>query len=187
MDVKGLAKCYRTADGVGVGCPTMDADTKTKKQGMSWKWAIVALLGILGLAIIMPGAIAKILSSVLLGGAKTVASGFAVTNAPPVVQSYASVTGAVGPQTVYVTNVVISSRPVGVFRSNDVAIAGALKTEAGWSVSLRDGRTLLPGQYYRVVEIADDLAFVEIDKDGQRAVWKSAPALPPEGRQGGVR
>ena len=126
MDVDGLSKCYRTADGVGVGGPTMEADTKHKPSGLSWKWAVAGLLMITLVACFMPGAFAKIISRFFLGTANQVAKHVApVTNA--VVQRVSSTNDGYASVNVTIvqTNVVIQ-RPIGIARSNDVGIVGAL-------------------------------------------------------------
>jgi len=55
MDTKGLAQCYRTADGVGVGGPSMKADTQTKRSGIPWQFAIIFLFLAGGLFYFVPG------------------------------------------------------------------------------------------------------------------------------------
>jgi len=179
MDVEGLAKCYRTADGVGVGGPTMDADTKHKPTGISWKWAVAGLLLLVGLAAFMPAGIAKLISGFFLGASKS-AGNLIATNSVAVVQPTVLLRSNLEParpSIVYVTNTLVS-RPAVVYRSNDLSLAGALKNEFGWTVTLSDGRILMPGDYYAAVESPNgSLSYIELEIRGQRARWLGhAPA-----------
>jgi len=187
MDTEGLANCYRTADGVGVGGPTMEADTKHKKSGLSWKWAIGILMAVMFAAIWAPGLLAKVLSKFFLGSSKSL-GGLVSTNLGVTKVSSSIPVQAEGqvPRdiTIVVTNIIVS-RPVGIARSNDVRLTSALKSESGWWITLEDGRLLGPGDYWRSIEGSSSnvLSWVELEKDGQRARWYGARhGAAPEGR-----
>lgn len=179
MDVEGLAKCYRTADGVGVGGPTMEADTKHKPSGISWKWGVALLLCLMVAGSLLPGGLAKVASRVFLG------SGVVSSNKVAAVLDKVSGAGVSNTVTmsypardivVVVTNVVVQ-RAVGLSRSNDVSLVSALKGERGWFVVLGDGRLLGPGEYWRAWESEDGrLSWVELEMGGQRARWKGIAA-----------
>jgi len=189
MDTEGLAACYRTADGVGVGGPTMEADTKQKKQGLSWKWAIGVLLVLVVVAALMPGLLAKVLSKVLLGSssqAGKLLSGISnapviVTNVPVIAHPYH------GPSQVIVVSNIVVQRPIGQYRTNDVRIVGAMKSDNGWTIALEDGRVLGRGDYWKVHESMGDsnhISWVELEPQGQRARFFGGNPRPPAQRAG---
>lgn len=70
MDKSGLAQCYRTADGVGVGGPVQKGDVGQQRAGKSWVWAVVLVVALVGGLIAAPGVSARLLSKALLGDAK---------------------------------------------------------------------------------------------------------------------
>jgi len=187
MDTEGLAACYRTADGVGVGGPTMEADTKQKKQGLSWKWAIGALLVLVVIAALMPGLLAKVLSKVLLGSSSQVGKALSPVPATNIVAS-TNVPVAhpyYGPSQVIVVSNIIVQRPIGFARSNDLRITGAMKSDSGWTIALEDGRILSKGDYWRVHESpgnSNRLSWVELEPQGQRARFFGAGPHAPAQR-----
>jgi len=186
MDTEGLAACYRTADGVGVGGPTMEADTKQKKQGLSWKWAIGVLLVLVVIAALMPGLLAKVLSKVLLGSSSQVGKALSPSPSTNVV-SPTNVLAAhpyYGPSQVIVVSNIIVQRPIGFARSNDLRITGAMKSDNGWTIALEDGRILSRGDYWRVHESpgnSNRLSWVELEPQGQRArFFGTSPHAPAQ-------
>jgi len=151
MDTAGLAKCYRTADGVGMGGPTMEADaTRKRRDGFSWKWAVVILLATVYGALQLPGLLAM-WGMKVLGGVGPVVGVTNAATAPAVVVTAAPTNAVVSVVvTQVVREVVTPARSVDSIRwTNSPSIVGAMQTELGWFVSLSDGRILGPEDYTR--------------------------------------
>lgn len=160
MDVEGLAKCYRTADGVGVGGPTMAGDAGKKKPGRSWVWAVVIFLVLLAAAIAAPGVITKLVATVL--GRSTKVAAVKATNA------------VAGVQAVPRANVPVRARrerggPEDP-KPGDVYLAGALRGKLGWTVTLTDGSDWGPEQIVRAREAGGNLLSVQLE-DGRVISW----------------
>jgi len=184
MDVKGLAACYRTADGVGVGGPTMSADTGRKKRGFTWKMAALIGLVLLIVVIAMPGVLTKLISGVLLGFNR---EGRGVAHVPSLTNLPALLMHTQAP--IVLTQIVVVIPPARRerFSTNDVLLSGAFKGPDGWTVVLRDGRTYGPSDYWKCHEDSSgNLLWVELEQGGQRANWRIAgtgESLRPAGAQ----
>jgi len=172
MDTAGLAKCYRTADGVGVGGPTMEADATRVRSGPSWRWAVGIFVVLCVVAGWLPGGLSKVLERLLLGEKKVpvvttnqvagvVKSGFE----KPVERVV--ITNVVLREVVVVTNV------VGVPKTNTVRIVSAMKVGSGWHVVLSDGRQVGPDQFYRSIETSfSGLQGIELERGSGLLRWQ---------------
>jgi len=150
MDVNGLAPCYRTADGVGVGGATMVADVGSRKKGVSWMVAVVLLVLFLVGVALLPMGLGKVIGGFLLGAGASVGSNMVHTAVVPVAVQESNVVKAGVEQPVV-------SRPVRMpVKSPSVStnwVKGAYRAGDGqWHVVLSNGRRLGPGLYRRVVE-----------------------------------
>jgi len=176
IDIAGLAQCYRTASGFGMGGPTMHADTKTKRSGVSWKWAILALLVFVVFLCFVPSLFSKVLMWGLFAKKKE-GSVTAVTAPLPVVPAptnsfpsspFLSLLPPVSP------NIVTQSA-----KSDRVFITSALKTpDRGWFLSLTDGRIIDSTELVRVqTNMSGGVAWVEL-YDQKRVNWVVNPPSP---------
>jgi len=155
MDTVGLAKCYRTADGVGMGGPTMEADaTRKRKDGFSWRWAVVLLLLTVYLALQLPGLLAKwgmhvfgVMASPAVSGVATNLTS-TLTSTPVVSVVVTQVVREVA-AVVRQTNDIPRRKEVEAW-TNSPSIRGAMKTDVGWLVTLSDGRMLGPEDYFQI-------------------------------------
>jgi len=95
LDKSGLASCYRTADGVGVGGPMAKADMGRKKAGVHWAWFVVLMVAVAVGVVLVPDLVARVASKALVGGAAKVASGISGVPAAAVASGTLQVTQAV--------------------------------------------------------------------------------------------
>lgn len=167
LDVEGLASCYRTADGVGVGGPMLSADTKRKKQGVSWIWGVALLVVIVAALCYVPFGLGGILGRWLSrrSGAVSMASlAVPATNRAATVLSnvvpaapVAVAPGAPVVARIYAGGSVHALAP----STNRVRLVGCMEGSAGVWVRLSDGRMiegsdcarLVRGQSGRVVRV----------------------------------
>lgn len=189
MDVNGLAPCYRTADGVGVGGPTMVADTGRKRRGWTWRTAVLIGAIIVFAIVLAPGALTKLLSHVFLSmhdktNFKGLPAGTNVARYDVVTNSPSQPSASVVPAFRFPEPKIIIRKERERFSTNDAIIAGAFRGRDGWFVTLRDGRNLNPGDYWKAHEFSGELSWVELEQNGQRASWISKPSedAAPQGR-----
>jgi len=190
MDTAGLANCYRTADGVGVGGPSMVADVGRRRGGLSWRWVAVPLVLILLAAYFGPGWLVGGIRSAVMRAtgttpvvmtnsleARVPAPLFVVTSAPP---------AEVRPAPVEIKLEVKPERTAAKVRevwTNNPGIVGSFKTADGWFVVLSDGRELSPLDIYRARGGEMGLVGVQLGKDEPWLMWaKKSPAQERAGR-----
>jgi len=175
MDTAGLAQCYRTADGVGVGGPTMKADVGRRRGGVSWKWAFVPVLAMMVLAYFAPGWISGLVRSAVMRG-----SGKEVTTE---VLNVIAASNAVSRTLIPVTNEIVvrvqekieqpRERKHEDYWTNSPTITGALWVPPdGWFVQLSDGRRFIPGDLYRVRGDRGSLVGVKVEPGSPWIGWK---------------
>lgn len=155
MDVKGLAQCYRTADGVGVGGPSMLADTKARRTGLPWQLVIVAIAAIMVVAYYVPGWLTAGVKAAVTRGAEgsgKLVAGLVATNAAA--NQLTVVTSVVTVPVVAQVASAVSSAPGAVPAKAELVvlntnrIAGAFLSSEGWWVQLTSGKRLGPREYY---------------------------------------
>jgi len=183
MDTKGLAACYRTADGVGVGGSTMKADVGRKRSGLAWQWALVVfgliLLGVYFAPRAINGLVKKwLLPAMDYGAAAVVAN---VTNTPvaipllPVTPPSMTETVIVHAVKHQAAAVVEVAKPDW---TNSPSIVGSLRTDVGWWVSLSDGRTLGPEDYFQVRSAGGGVSEVQLRKSEPWLRWTTGKGKP---------
>jgi len=183
MDVAGLAACYRTADGVGVGGPTMAADTAAKKFGFHWSWAVVVLVLICAGLAFVPSGLGRLMQWGLVerGASNSVARIVGVSNAIPT--GAGSVVAAASPvKRASSAAPALAPKPAGplVEALPPVGLVGALRVDEGWVVVLSDGRQLGPEELVSAVVARGHLISVKLP-DGRVAAWGAVPEAAPAG------
>jgi len=180
MDVKGLAQCYRTADGVGVSGPSMKADVGMRKGGLNWKWALVPLLVILGLAYFVPGWISKGIKYALTRGTDVVSNRVGKAISSPIQTNLIVITNASNAAPVRMVPAVTPDIKVLVKENkrelwtNNPSILGAFWTADGYYIHLSDGRQLGPLDYYRMRGAKGNLVGVQVRDGDAWITWTSA-------------
>lgn len=177
LDVAGLARCYRTAGGVGINGQGLVADTQSEKPGLHWSVFVGIFLGLMVLFMMVPGAAGKVFSWVLLRSDKKPAS------VQPVVKTNAVAV----PSQLEIEARNLVGRPVFTpFNSAAVATNKSLDIDeqekgtnrlriVGWvlhpsqsMVMLSDGRRLVLGEDPELTKIEKNCVWVE----GRRISWR---------------
>jgi len=176
LDIKGVASCYRTADGVGIGGP-LGADVGARKRGLHWGWFIA--LTILGLALLamLPGAGAKVLSWALLRKGSSEVAQASVGKVVPlgrsggvaVVDRGVLVDQVPAAKAVPASNLNDKAEAVVVRGTNLVRLVGFAGDRWRWSAVLSDGRSVSDQDVERVVWSDRGIAALWID--GGRVSW----------------
>ena len=177
LDVQGLAQCYRTADGVGVGGPTMAADTKGRKVGVSWRWAVLLVVLVVSVWALAPGVLANVIYRFF---GKVAGQGDKLKAVQTNSQHMAIAKAVVQSTNVQSQIVIYTNGPfvlvVVAVNTNRIWLTGAIKTDAGYTLSLSDGRILGPAQVVRVVE--DGRGIISAVLPDKTVVDWSGPSLP---------
>jgi len=190
MDTAGLANCYRTADGVGVGGPSMVADVGRRRSGLNWKWIAVPIAIIIGLAYLVPGWITGTVKYVLMGSQQNeIVTNQVVQNVLPPGNSSTNSAPIIPPAPVLTVvtqqvRVVERTAPAVPERwTNNPGISAALRSPDGWFIVLSDGRELAPLDIYRVRGGDSGLVGIQLGKNEPWLMWaKKEPDSKRAGR-----
>jgi len=178
LDIEGLAKCYRTASGVGIGGTHFTADTGERKGGAHWGFGVGIVVAVVVAACAIPMVSTGLISKWLLGRSEKLG-----TNAAPVVAPRpAAVVTAAPPVRVVAPEVkvapVVAKRTdkpseVKPVRSTN-SIAGAMHGVDGWTIVLADGRLIGEEDCQRILFSSDGRHLRRIQYLGEWHDW-SAP------------
>jgi len=177
LDAVGLGQCYRTADGVGVGGPTMTADTKQKKDGKHWSIGVAIIVAILLLIGYLPIGGTNLLSKWMLDKEKSLGT---LTNsmpafiprpqAPsPVMVAQAQSNASVTPKPE--VKVIIEKEVPKPEPEETINIKGAFKGDDGWVIALSNGRIVGEDDVERIVLSVDEKSLRRIRMNKKMIEW----------------